>query len=145
MPQLDRVNKAYDARLRKASKQITDSDLTDSDNAQTFDLDYDGAAFPAGAYVFGVRIAVAEKFSGGSASAVAVDVGDGTDGDAYVDGADVLSNPVDGEAAAITAGIAPHKPCGGKTLKVTVNSTDDTLDNLTQGDMTVEVLFAVPE
>ncbi len=128
--------------LQKRTVTIGHADLTDADTSQTIDI---GAVLPANARILGRSIHTVTAFSGGSVSALAVDIGTSGDVDAIVDGADLFAAAVDGQAATLPDGIAPNKlfASAGAQLIATVVSTGDNLVNLTAGAMTIDVLFSV--
>jgi hypothetical protein len=131
---------AYAARVQKKTLTVGHADLTDADGSQTVNLD---TALPANARIVGVNVKLATPFSGGTASAVSVDVGSAGDPDALVDGADLFAAAVDGQASTMPSGIAPHKHFALSTqLTATFAANDDVLD-LTAGACTIEVLYAV--
>lgn len=104
-----------------------------------------GAALPANARILSANIRLATPFTGGSASAVTVDIGTTGDPNAIVAAADVLSAAVDGQASSMPFGIAPFKffSSAGAQLKATFTPDGGhQLANLTAGSCTIEVLFA---
>jgi hypothetical protein len=138
----NRLNKAFDSRVKKLTVNVTDADLTAAATTQTLPI----GALPAGAQILGYRIGLTTPFTGGTASAVTVDIGDAGDVDAIADGCDVFAAAVDGEASALTDGIAPNKLfAASTTLNMVVNSTGDDVDNLTAGDMDVEVIYGIAD
>lgn len=128
-------------RVRAVTQQITTADLTASAGSQVINL---GAALPANAQVLGVSIDLATPFTGGGAASATADIGSSGDADALIDGADIFAAAVDGQASALTAGIAPNKFFSGSTQLTVTIAADVNVDLLTAGDMTARVLFAVP-
>ncbi len=101
-------------------------------------------ALPAGGRILGVDIELTTPFTGGTMSAVTVDLGDAGDADALVDGADVFTAAVDGQASSVPLGIAPHKRFAAETtLNLQFAGTGDTLDNLTAGSFDITILYAL--
>lgn len=141
MPRADRVNRAFKARVQKLSRQITTTDLTDADTSQSISL----GTPPTGARCVGVRIGLATPFTGGGVTAVTASVGPAADPDKLVAAADIFSAAVDGEASDHPLGIAPNGAVGGVEQFVQVDSTTANVADITAGDMTVELLYAVAE
>lgn len=102
-------------------------------------------ALPEGSYPLGVRMGLTTPFSGGSVSALVADVGVPGDPDALVDGADLFSAAVDGEAADHPLGIAPHKLITGnaaaRTPGVVFTATGDNVVNLTAGACRIVIVY----
>lgn len=129
------------AVIEKRTVTVGHADLTDADTSQTVNI---GAALPDNARIIGVSIHTVTAFSGGSVSALLVDVGSAGDVDALIDGAALHSTVVDGQAATRPLGIAPNKLFASSTqLVATFVSTGDDLVNLTAGACTIDVLFTV--
>lgn len=127
-------------RVQVSSLNVTTTLLTTSGTSQTLDLVPDT---PAAVQIIGVGIALATPFSGGGASSCVFDVGDAGDDNAFISNADVFASAVDGECSSMTAGIAPNKFfSAASTLQVKVTS-DVNVDQLTAGDATVRVIYAV--
>lgn len=140
MPRLDRINRAFRTRPQKLSLRIQPAQLTVAAGSQALSL----GTPPAGARALGApRVALVTEFTGGTVSACVVDVGPTADANKVGDGADIFAAPVDGEASASPAGIAPNADIGGVEQFATVIATGDTVDDITAGDCTVELLFAV--
>lgn len=127
--------------VQKRTVTVGHADLTDADGSQDINI---GAALPANSRIVGVDIHTLTAFSGGSVSALVVDIGSSGDVDALVDGADLFSAAVDGGPATRPAGIRPNKTfAAGGQLTARFLATGDTLANLTAGAVTIDVLFAV--
>mgnify|MGYP001069743208 CR=1 FL=1 len=119
--------------------EVGHADLTAAATTQTLNV----GSLPANAQVRGVDIRVAAAFSGGSVSALSVDIGDAGDADAIVDGANVFA-ATDGQAASLPAGIAPNKRFdAATTITALFTATDDNLVDLTAGACTIRVLYDV--
>jgi hypothetical protein len=115
------------------------ADLTTAGASQALDI----GDIPAGAQIRGVDIRVATAFSGGTLSAMTIDVGDAGDADAIVDGANVFA-ATDGQAASLPDGIAPNKRFdAATTLTATFTATGDDVADADAGACTVRVLFDV--
>lgn len=130
--------------VQKRTVTVTHAELTDADGSQTINI---GAVLPANARIVGCDIRGLTVFSGGTASAVAVDIGSSGDVDAIVDGADLFAAAVDGGPATMPKGVRPEKTfaTSGVQLTATFLATGDTLLALTAGAVTIDVLFIVLE
>lgn len=128
--------------LQKRTVTVAHGDLTDADTSQTINI---GAVLPANARIIGVDMRALTAFSGGTVSALVVDVGTSGDVDALVDGADLFTAAVDGGPATMPLGIRHNKTfaSAGAQLVATFVSTTDNLVNLTAGTVTIDVLFSV--
>ncbi len=103
-----------------------------------------GATLPANARITGFVIKLTTPFTGGSASAVTVDIGTSGDADAIVDGANVLAAAVDGMASTMPFGIAPFKhfvSAGAQLIATFAPDGSHQLANLTAGACTIDILF----
>lgn len=132
-----------DAGMTVSKRTVTvgHADLTDADTSQDINI---GAALPDNARIVGVDMRSLTAFSGGTVSALAVDVGSSGDIDALIDGADVFSAAVDGGPATMPKGIRPNKTFASATqLVARFVSTTDNLVNLTAGSVTIDVLYVV--
>jgi len=140
---LDRVNKAYNSRVRKITTTIGHADLTAAATTQAIAA---SSALPPGAQILGVNMRDYTPFTGGSISAVALDVGvTGGDVDAIVDGADVFAAAVDGQVASVTAGIAPFKRFAAATTLAFLFTASHNVSTATAGAVTIDVLYNVPD
>lgn len=132
---------AIAAVLQSRTAQITYADLTSAVNGEAQAINI-GAALPANAVVVGHEVNVATLFSGGSATAVKLDVG-GTTATHIVSQMDVFTGAATGALSPRTGAHAQGK-FSAQQLKA--NFTPDaghTLDGLTAGDLTVTVWFHV--
>lgn len=119
---------------------VTHASLTESTNntAQAINI---GAALPVGAHVVDHEFYLTTVFSGGSATAVTVDIG-GTDADAIVDGADIFTGAATGYRSG-TAGVHPTGSFGGEQLKATfLTDSSHNLDGLTAGSIRIRVWYS---
>lgn len=118
---------------------IGHADLTDADGEQSINI---GAVLPANAMILSVDVALATPFSGGTATAVLLDIGTSGDPDAIVVNCDLFAAAVDGKASSMPAGIAPFKlfTSAGAQLLATVAADDDVAD-LVAGACTITVSF----
>ena len=123
---------------KKLSVTIGHADLTAAATSQVLPL---GSALPAGAYILGRTLRLATAFSGGSVSALVVDIG-GTDADCIVDGESVYTGATAAKAG--TSGIDPNGALGGQQLTATFIATGDNVVNLSAGSLTIDILYAVP-
>lgn len=133
---------ALESVIKLTSLRIQHGDLTDADNgdSQTFNI---GTTLPAGAWVIGHQINVATAFSGGGATDVTVAIG-GTDADGIVAATSVFTG-VSGKISG-TSGASPFGIYGGEQLTATVDiDAGHNLAGLTAGDMTISILYAVPQ
>jgi hypothetical protein len=127
--------------IAKKTATITHANLTTSSTTETENI---GTALPANARILGTNIKLTTPFSGGSVSALVVDIGSSGDPDALVDGADVFSAAVDGQASTRPLGIAPNKHFSTSTqLTALFTATDDDVVNLSAGSVTIEVYYVV--
>lgn len=133
-------------QLQKSALQYLEAtigfaDLTASATSQVIAI----GELPAGAQVRGVDMRLGTAFSGGSISAMDVDVGSTGDDAALVAAADVSSAAVDGQVSDVPDGIAPHKLFdAATTINATFASTGDDVDAATAGAVTIRVLFDIP-
>lgn len=128
-------------RIYSRSVTVGHADLTESTNntAQAINI---GAILPTDAVVVCHDVYVTTVFSGGSASAVTVDIG-GTDADAIVDGMDIFTGAAAG-ALTGTAGVHPKGKFSAQQLKATfLTDSGHNLAGLTAGALTINVFFAV--
>jgi hypothetical protein len=136
-----RVNKAFDARVRVASKTFGHADLTAAALTEALAL----ATLPPKACVLGVGVDLATPFTGGGAGAVSVDIGTSGDVDALIDGSNLFAAAVDGQASTRPLGIAPnHRYESGASLIATFIS-DVNVVGLTAGACTIHVYYSVPD
>lgn len=129
-------------KLYTRSKTIGHADLTESTNntAQAINI---GLPLPTGAVVVAHDVNVATLFSGGSATAVTLDIG-ATDADAIVDGMDVFTGAATGDLTG-TLGVHPRGKFSGQQLKATfLTDSGHNLAGLTAGSLTVNVWFTIP-
>lgn len=132
-----------DAGMTVSKRTVTvgHADLTDADTSQDINI---GAALPANARIVGVDLHTFTAFSGGTVSALALDIGSSGDVDALVDGADLFAAAVDGGPSTRPTGIRPNKLYATATqLSARFVSTGDNLVNLTAGAVTIDVLYVV--
>ena len=139
-----RVNKSFASRVRQVSKRIGHADLTAAATSQVLDFDkwYANQGPPAGSRVIGAAIELATPFSGGGAASVTVDIGTVADDDAVIDGANVFAAAVGGQASTLPRGIAPNLATSAPKIRV---ASDVNVVDLTAGDMTVYLVFSVPD
>jgi hypothetical protein len=128
--------------VKALSLDVSEADLTATAASETLDF---ASSLPEASYPLGVRIGLATPFSGGVVADFTVDVGFAGDLDALVDGADVFTAAVDGEASAITQGIAPNKKVTGSAAarlpKATFRCASDDVADATAGDCTITLLY----
>lgn len=140
MPMTQRVNqgeKAWLARAKKLTKQITHADLTDADTQQQIDFD---SALPAGALVVGAYAQVTTAMSGGSVSACTADLGiKSGDTDCFLDAVNIFTGAP--SKASVPRGVAVPGHHGGGTPTIIVDSTGDNLVNLDAGDVTFVLVY----
>jgi len=134
-----------DAGLTASKRTVTvgHADLTDAVNGEAEAINI-GATLPANARIIGVDIRALTVFSGGSASAVTVDVGTSGDVDALIDGADLFAAAVDGGPATMPQGVRPNKTfitAGAQLLATFAPDAGHTLLGLTAGSVIIDVLY----
>lgn len=118
---------------------ITHAELTAAATSEAIDI---GAALPTGAFVHSMETDVTTLFSGGTVSAIVLDVGiEGGDVDAMVDGRDVFTGAATGPA--IGNGVRPHGSFGGAQLSALFVATGDDVADLTAGSVTIRVAYSV--
>ncbi len=128
-----------DAVVQKRTVTIGEADLTDAvaGEAQAINI---GAALPAGAVVIGHEVTIATLFSGGSVSAVKLDVG-GTAATAIVNQLDVFTGASTG---ALSPRTGAHPQGRFSTVQLRATFTPDgghALVALTAGSLTITVWF----
>jgi hypothetical protein len=132
--------------MQKRTATFTDASLTDAvaGEAQALNI---GAALPAGAVVFGARVTLTTQFTGGSASAVVLDVGWSGATESVMKDFDAFGSTASGAqySKGASAGTGtPPIPAGGKQLIATFTPDGShTLAGLTAGSAVVDVFFAV--
>ena len=129
------------AKIAKRELRIQHSDLTNAVNghAQAINL---GAVLPESAVVLASEVNIATLFSGGSATAVKLDIG-GTTATAITNQADVFAGAATGKLSLAT-GSHVRGHFGGEQLVATFTpDAGHTLDGLTAGDLTITVWFFV--
>jgi hypothetical protein len=131
---------AITTRVRIITLNIVVADLTAAAVSQTINF---GATIPDDSQILGASVILATPFTGGGAAACTVDLGDAGDTDAIHDGDDIFAAAVDGEASALTLGIAPNKYFASATTLQAVVTSDVNVDQLTAGDCTIRVAYAV--
>jgi hypothetical protein len=126
---------------QSVSIQIQHSDLTDAvaGEAQLVDI---GSALPVNAVVLGHEVNVATLFSGGSASAVKLDVG-GTTATAIVNQMDVFTGAATGALSPRTGAHAQGKFSAQQLKAKFTPDGSHTLDGLTAGDLTITIWYVV--
>jgi hypothetical protein len=143
----DAILTTTDAAVGAVKRTVTvgHADLTDAVNGEAQAINI-GATLPANARIIGVDLHDYTPFTGGSASAVALDIGTSGDVDAIIDGADVFAAAVDGGPATIPAGIRPNKTfvsAGAQLLATFTPDGGHTLLALTAGSIIIDVWYLV--
>ncbi len=130
--------------VSKKTVTVGHADLTEpNDNTpQAISI---GTALPANARIVGVDIHDLTVFTGGSTSAVTVDIGTAGDIDALIDGADLQTTAVDGGPATMPQGIRPNKffAAGGQLIATFLTDSGHDLEDLTAGSVIIDVLYVV--
>lgn len=125
-------------RVRYASLVVGHADLTAAATSESIDF---AEALPAGARVLDAFIDITTLFSGGSVSALKVDVGvSGGDTNGFIEDATAFTGDPTGRVNG-TRGVIPN--AGGVTVAVNVKATGDNVVNLDAGAMTVYVVYSV--
>lgn len=130
-----------DAVVQKRTVAIGEADLTNAVNGSAQVLNV-GAVLPANAVVVAHEVNVATLFSGGSASAVKVDVG-GTAATAIVNQMDVFTGAATGALSPRTGAHAQGKFSAEQLVATFTPDGGHSLANLTAGALTVTVWFYV--
>jgi len=143
MHTLDRVNKSYNARIRKDRTTITHADLTDPDSGDHQDITL--KVLPADAILLSVSFRINTYFTGGTASAVTAAIGVSGDTDSVIAAHNIFDTTVEDVWHTGVAGVRPHGQHGGETLVARIDIVDDDLVALTAGSLDVEVVYAVPQ
>mgnify|MGYP001610441311 CR=1 len=128
----------------KKTLTVAHGDLTEGGVGATQAINLD-TALPANARIIGRTLKLATPFTGGAVASCAVDIGTAGDPDAIVDGADVFTAAVDGQASTDPSGIAPNKhfAAGGQLLATFIPDAGHTLLELTAGSIVIDVLYTV--
>lgn len=102
-------------------------------------------ALPANARIVGVDLNTYTPFTGGSVSAVALDIGSSGDIDALVDGADLFAAAVDGGPSTRPTGIRPNKIYATATQLIATLTPDagHKLSALTAGSVVIDVIYTI--
>ena len=132
-----------DAAIGLAKKTVTigHADLTDAVNGEAQVINI-GTALPANAVVLAHEVNVATLFSGGSASAVKLDVG-GTTADAIVSQQDVFTGADTGALSLRTGTHAQGKFSSEQLVATFTPDGGHTLAGLSAGSLTITVWYAV--
>lgn len=132
---------AISAEPQKRTVVIPESALTAAATTQTLSV---GAVLPANSRILGVTLDGYVPFTGGTVSAMKIDVGSSGDIQALVKQADAFAAAVDGQTSTCPAGNSPNKFFAAATqLQAKFTATGDNVVNCTAGTVTVTVLFAV--
>jgi hypothetical protein len=133
--------------LQKVTQQITHADLTETTDATAQAINV-GDPLPTDAVVLGHEVKLDTQFTGGSNSAVKMDLG-GTNTVALCDQFDVKGSTASGKlyspGYAHTTIHASHATgsYSGEQLVATFTPTGDDLAALTAGDLTITVWYTV--
>lgn len=143
---LAEVKALADIRVQKRTVTIahdTAAVQAEADNGDPVAINI-GAALPANSRIVGVDMRSLTEFSGGSASAVTLDIGTADDPDALVDGADLFAAAVDGGPATMPPGVRPNKTfasAGAQLIATIAPDVGHSLQGLDAGSVVVDVLF----
>ncbi len=120
------------------SIRLTHADLTASATVQTISL-----AVKAGQQVRGVANKLHTAFSGGSASALVLDVGDGTNDDGYIDAESIKTggNAYGPDQLDAEAGMLGKVYAVDDNIDFNFTATGANVDTFTAGD--IEVFFQI--
>ena len=128
------------AMVTKVSLTVGHADLTEASNGVAQSINIGSGVLPTNAYIVGRTLRSPTQFTGGGATAVALDIG-GTDTDCIVDGEDVLGGGTGARAG--TSGVDPNGALGGQQLKATFTPDGShNLADLTAGSITIDILYA---
>lgn len=136
MPSLARINKLYDTRYFNKVETLTFADLTDSDTQQSIDLT---GALPAGAIIVGAFLDVTATFTGGTISAMTIDLGvkSGVT-DSLLNAADVFTAT---GRIGTPVGVSMAGFYGAVTLAIIFDSTGGNLDTATTGSVEINIVY----
>lgn len=146
--QVDDIQVIVDASIPATKREVSVvfGDLSaGSSNGASVSINI-GAVLPANARILSYNVELTTPFTGGSASAVTIDIGTSGDADAIADGVDVFAAAVDGNASSAPAGIAPFKHFTAGGAQLLAKFTPDgghKLSELTAGACKVTVLYTV--
>jgi len=133
------------AWAQKKTVTIGHADLTDAVAGEAQALSVD-TALPASAIVLGLRVTLTTQFTGGSASAVALDIGWSGSTEALLKDLDVFGSTAGGalyDAGASAATFGMPKLASAKQLLATFTPDGaHTLDGLTAGAVTIDIYYA---
>lgn len=132
---------ANDAVVQKRTVTVGEADLTNAVNGSPQAVNI-GAVLPSGAVVLAHEVNVATLFSGGSASAVKLDVG-GTTSTAIVNQQDVFTGAATGALSPTTGAHGRGKFSGEQLVATFTPDGAHNLAALTAGALTVSVWFIV--
>lgn len=130
--------------LRKLSKAVGFADLTAAATTQTIAFD---SALPAGALVVAASVDLPTDFSGGSVSAMTVDVGD-ADVDRFINLTNIFTGAGPLTDSQADPGVGLDNSLAGAAIipadvtpDLLFTSTTDNLVNLTAGAMTAHIYY----
>lgn len=148
-------NGAFAPSMFFRSRKIVVADLTDAANTQSFNLGdplIAGEEF-RGFLVFPLCVELLEVFAGGTASNVEVEInigGESSETEIDIHTADAIT-PTNGQPYALTSipgipiFVKPNSLSDGVQLEISITAVDDTVDNLTTGDMNIDVpIMGIP-
>lgn len=132
-----------DLLAQKVSLTIGHADLTDADNGDPQTIDF-AEALPVNAMITAVKVTLATAFTGGSASAVVLDVGKTSALNGLLDDRDLFTGAAAlsyGPPAATASTLANYS---ATTLKATITPDGGhDLADLTAGSVTIDVYYRV--
>jgi hypothetical protein len=140
----NRLNKAYNSRIKKLTATILKAALTAATNglAQTIAL----GPVPAGAVLMSVAVRLNAQFTGGGATSVGMTIGDGVSATHIATNFDVLGGTVTTSFVKPTAGTVAGPYVAADTINL-IFTPDGAhqLVNLTTGSIDVEVDYFVAD
>lgn len=124
-------------------KTLTHADLTDADGSETEDVSVDdnGAEIPDGSYIIGAGVKLITPFSGGTVSAITVQVGDAGDPDELVTASDIFTGVAAGTWIQTGGAYVPMTRESDYAVAAVFTVTGDNAVNLTAGALQVWVAY----
>ena len=120
---------------------VTHADLVAAAVSQSFNF---GSPIPLGAVVLGVSADLGARFLGGGATTAVFQIGTAVDPDSIVSSCDVFNAPVDGQASALSYGIAPNRFFAAATQLLLTFVSDVNVVDLTAGSITARLTYCIP-
>jgi hypothetical protein len=126
-----------DSSITAATLTVEFSDFAAAATSETITL----VNLPVSTIVFGVVMELNEAFDGGALSAATIEFGTTGDDDKFLTATDIFSSP-SGVYDSSGGLFLPGGPGTTTPFKATIRLTGENAENLTQGNLTVKVLYA---